>query len=103
MEKTTYKVKLEGKSQLHEPNVKLEGIQINLWSTDGGETWINDNVIVNVSGQLQVGMSCKAISGTAWEFAVTNKTSGKAVLEEEGQTGSSGIPNYSEIFKSVNP
>lgn len=103
MAQEIYTVKLAGNSQLHEPVVKLENIQINLWSNDGGETWTNDNVIVGVIGQLQVFMSCKAITGTDWELQIKNTNTTTDILDENGTTGSTGTPNYSEFNRSVNP
>jgi hypothetical protein len=102
MTNQSYKVKLTGKSQLHEPVIKLESIQINLWSIDGGVTWENKEATVNVNGQLEVFMSCKAITGTQWEFEITNKASGAKVVEKDGATGEQ-LPNYAEYSDSVNP
>jgi hypothetical protein len=102
----TYNVKLKGKAQLHEPVVKLEGVMINLWSADGGETWTNKKVNVDLTGNLEVFMSCKSLSGTSWEFVIqniTNPTNKKKVVDEEGTTGDDGTPNYSEYSGSVNP
>lgn len=60
-------VKLEGKSQLHEPVIKSEGITVNIWSVDRGSTWENKDIILNVAGTLEIYMFCKAMSGTSWE------------------------------------
>lgn len=98
-----YTVKLTGKSQLHEPAVKLENIGINLFSIDGGETWENKNAIVGVTDLLNVFMSCKAISGTGWEFILTNKLTGSKVIDQTGLTGDGGIDNYSQIDTEINP
>jgi hypothetical protein len=99
----SYKIKLAGKSQLHEPVVRLENISINLWSIDGGVTWENKNAQVNVDGNLEIFMSCKAISGTDWGFTVTNISMGARVVDEDsGSTGDTS-PNYSERRTSVNP
>ena len=103
MASQNYDVKLSGKSQLHEPIVRLEDIQINLWSSDGGETWKNDKATVNVSGLLEVFMSCKAISGTEWTFVIKNTASSMKVVDEDGETGEGGEPNFSKLSKSVNP
>ncbi len=96
-----YHVKLEGNAQLHQPVIKLEGININIWSVDGGSTWENKNVTLNVNGSLEIFMSCKAMSGTDWEFSVKNKENGIKIYETDGTTGEE-IPNYSERTKSVN-
>ena len=103
-----FHVKLEGKSQLHEPQIKLEGIEVNIWSVDGGATWENKNVSLDVLGNLEIYMSCKAMSGTGWEFFVKNKDNDSKVYETEGTTGEEldsregeRIPNFSERIKSV--
>lgn len=104
-----YHVKLEGKAQLHEPVIRLEGISINIWSVDGGSTWENKKVTIEVTGALDIFMSCKAMSGTDWEFTVTDKGEDEKIYEEEGTTGEKldsmdgiRIPNYSERKKSIN-
>ncbi|MDP2947399.1 MAG: hypothetical protein Q8N88_04755 [Nanoarchaeota archaeon] len=104
-----FHVKLEGKSQLHEPVIKLEGIEVNIWSVDGGLTWENKDVTLEVTGKLEIDMSCKAISGTGWEFFVKNKESDKKVYETEGATGEAlesrngqRVANFSERKTSVN-
>lgn len=108
MAKKNFHVKLEGKAQLHEPVIKLEDIEVNIWSVDGGATWENKNVTVDVTGALEVFMSCKAMSGTDWELTITDKETDKKVYGEEGTTGEkldsrngTRIPNYSERTKSV--
>jgi len=100
-------VKLEGKSQLHEPIVKLEGILINIWSIDGGLTWENKNVILDINGNLEIYMSCKAMTGTGWSFYVKEKN-GATKYENEGRTGEAlesrdgaRISNFSERIASV--
>lgn len=104
-----FHVKLEGKSQLHEPVLKLEGITVNIWSVDGGSTWENKDVKLDVAETLEIYMSCKAISGTSWNFYVKNKETGVKVYETEGITGEEldsrngqRIANFSERKKSVN-
>jgi len=103
-----FHVKLEGKSQLHEPVIKLEGIEVNIWSVDGGSTWENKDVKLDVTGSLEIYMSCKAMSGTGWEFFVESKDTDSKVYETEGTTGEKldsrdgeRIPNFSERKKSV--
>lgn len=103
MAKQIYNVKLFGKSQVHEPEVILEDISINLWSIDGGQTWENKNAEVDVSGQLQIEMSCKAVSGTSWKFIIINKLLNSKVLDDSGQTGDQGTVNYSKRNYNVNP
>ena len=103
MTQQQYYVKLSGKSQLHEPVIKLEDISVNLFSIDGGETWENKNISINVNGQLHVFMSCKAISGTGWQFTITNKLTDTKVMDKTGKTGEMGVPNFSEITDSVKP
>ncbi|WP_298307099.1 hypothetical protein [Flavobacterium sp.] len=105
----TLQVKLEGKSQLHEPIIKLEGIIINIWSINGGLTWENKDIILNVTNKLEIFMSCKAISGTDWELTIKEKGSTNKCYEESGTTGETleskngqKIPNYSERITSVN-
>jgi hypothetical protein len=103
----SFHVKLEGKSQLHEPVIKLEDIEINIWSIDGGITWENKNVTINVTGNLEIYMSCKAISDTGWSFYVENKDNESKIYETKGYTGETledgnSYPNYSERKKSVN-
>jgi len=87
MSTETFYVKLEGKSQLHEPKIMLEDFIINIWSRDHGITWDNKKVDVNIEGDLQIYLSCKAVSGTGWTFTVKNKNSNKIIYEEEGETG----------------
>jgi hypothetical protein len=104
-----FNVILEGNSQLHEPVIKLEGILINIWSVDGGTTWENKTVSVDVTGSLEIYMSCKALSGTAWHFTIIDKDNGKKIYEKEGETGEKldsrngeRIPNFSERKTSIN-
>lgn len=88
MTNISLKVKLEGKSQLHLPSVLLEDLYpINLFSIDGGVTWRNDNVTIPLEGDLNILMSCRAISGTKWTFTVTNKETGKDLISESQRTG----------------
>src|SRR4051812_7237102 len=98
-----YTVKLEGKSQLHSPTVKLEGIKLNLSSDDKGVTWQNKDAIVSVVEKLDIFMSCEAMTGTGWSFEIKNNESSKKVYEEEGETGDGGQDNYSERSDSVEP
>ena len=109
MASKTFHVKLEGKSQLHEPAIKLEGIEVNIWSVDGGVTWENKNVIIDVMGNLEIYVSCKAMTGTGWEFSIKNKDTDAKVYETEGETGEKlesrdgqRVPNFSERKTSVN-
>lgn len=104
-----FQVKLEGKSQLHEPLIKLEGITINLWSVDDGLTWENKKVILEVSGSLEIYMSCKAMSGTGWEFSIAQNGEDEKVYETEGKTGEKldsrngvRVSNFSERKTSIN-
>ena len=53
-------------------------------------------------------MSCKAISGTGWEFTVTDKSSDEDIYDEKGKTGeklesrnNQRIANFSERIKSI--
>jgi hypothetical protein len=103
-----FNIKLEGKAQLHEPLIKLEDIEVNIWSVDGGVTWENKNVTLDVTGSLEIFMSCKVMSGTDWEFTITDKNTDKKIYDEAGTTGekldSRGgerIPNYSERKASI--
>jgi hypothetical protein len=96
-----FNIKLEGKAQLHEPLIKLEDIEVNIWSVDGGVTWENKNVTLDVTGSLEIFMSCKVMSGT-------DKNTDKKIYDEAGTTGekldSRGgerIPNYSERKASI--
>jgi hypothetical protein len=109
MASKNFHVKLEGKSQLHEPVIKLEGIAVNIWSVNGGVTWENKNVTLDVTGTLEIYLSCKAMTGTGWEFSVTAKDPDSKVYETEGETGEKldsregqRIPNFSERKVSVN-
>ena len=96
----TLQVKLEGKAELHEPRVRLEDMFINLFTVDGGTTWENKGVQVNINDKLDYLMSCKAISGTDWTFSIKDKDTKKKLLEEEGTTGEK-MPNFSRIEGSV--
>ena len=100
--KTIY-VKLEGKGQLHEPTIKLENIKVNLNGSSDGSVWENASVILDITENLEIFMSCKAISGTDWEFLVKEKESDSVVYEAEGTTGEpldshggQSITNYSD-------
>ncbi|MDB5209801.1 MAG: hypothetical protein JWQ30_628 [Sediminibacterium sp.] len=97
-----YKIELTGQGNLIQPEVKLEGNSIHLTSSNGGVKWTNNDVQVDVPGQLHVFMSCNGINHTAWAFTVTNKSDSHKAVDESGVIGdkSSG---YSEITKTVNP
>jgi hypothetical protein len=104
----TYKIDLSSDAQLHVPVVKLEDMPVNLWSTDGGSTWSNDGVNCEVDGELNIYMSCTALSGTDWKFTVTDADSSKKVYDEEGTTGEKlasrkgkRIANFSERETTV--
>jgi predicted neuraminidase len=108
MAQKKYLVKLEGKSQLHEPVIKLEDIKVNIWSLDGGITWENKNISIEVLEKLEIYMSCKAMSGTEWKFSIMDKSINKNVYETEGKTGEKlesqnghRIPNFSERKTSI--
>jgi hypothetical protein len=108
MAQKNYSIKLEGKSQLHEPVIKLEDILINIWSLDGGLSWENKKVTLDVTEKLDIYMSCKAISGTGWKFSVSEKESNKNIYSTDGVTGEKlesqngkRIPNFSERKVSV--
>jgi hypothetical protein len=104
MSTISLKIKIEGKSQLHLPSVVLEKLYpINLFSFDGGVTWRNDDVTVPLDGNLDVLVSCRAITGTKWTFTVTNKETGKDIINTSGKTGdpiahqaNERIENFSE-------
>jgi hypothetical protein len=108
MAQKNYSIKLEGKSQLHEPFIKLEGIVINIWSVNNGVSWENKNVILDVTGKLDIYMSCKAMSGTGWKFCINDNELNKDIYTSEGVTGEKldsqqgkRIPNFSERKTSV--
>jgi len=96
----TILVKLEGKDQLHEPRVRLENISINLFTVDGGTTWENRGITISITGTLDLEMSCKALSGTGWDFKITDKDSRAALYNKTGHTGDTSA-NYSHITDQV--
>lgn len=96
----TLTVKLSGKSQLHEPIIRLENVSLNLFSVDGGETWENKGILIDINGNLDIFMSCKALSHTGWEFKVADKNTKNSLYEVSGHTGDIS-PNYSEINVTV--
>jgi hypothetical protein len=106
----SFDLKLEGKSQLHEPIVKLQGIQLNIWSVDGGGTWENKDVELDVGNKLDVFMSCKAVSGTGWKFTIQDNGNDKEIYNASGETGEprggdptkKEVPNYSQRETAVN-
>jgi hypothetical protein len=108
--KKNYHLILKGKAQLYEPIIKLENIQVNISSIDGGVTWEeSQDFTLEISGTLEIFMSCKAMSGTNWEFTVIDKDADKKVYNAEGKTGEKldsmngqMIPNYSERKESIN-
>jgi hypothetical protein len=110
MKQITLTVKLEGKAQLHQPQVKFEqsGISVNLWSFDGGVTWRNDDATIQFDGALDIFMSCKALTGTGFKFTVREKNTGGLIRELEAETGDP-MPhrggerraNYYELKESI--
>lgn len=108
MATATFHVKLEGKGELHEPTIKLENIKVNLNGSSDGTTWENSSVVIDISDDLEIHMSCKAISGTEWEFFVKGKGTDTKIYEAEGKTGEpldsqkgESIPNFSERKVSI--
>jgi len=100
--KRIYKVELKGKGQLHEPKLKMERVLINLFS-NSGTVWSNDDIELDVVGELELFMSCKALSGAEWEFSVYDTKKEEIVYEASGETGERldtrqgrKIANYSE-------
>lgn len=105
---TTFNVKLEGASQLHEPVIKLEGMTVNIWSSDSGKSWKNSSVIIDVNGSLEIYFSCKAISGTIWKLSIKEAGSSDEIYQDEGETGEvlasrdgARIGNFSERVKFI--
>ena len=105
----TIHVKLKGKGQLHQPVVRIEGINVNLWSPDSGVTWENPGVQLSVTGLLDVFMSCKAMTGTGWDFLVKDVAVATPCYTAQGVTGEplpsqggNALGNYSERLASIN-
>ena len=98
-----FRIELIGKSQLKDPIVKLASRLVDIFSTDSGITWVGRVVTLDVSDNLQIYMSCKAITGTGWTFTVKNVGTDKNIYEVDGVTGEplesrngERIPNFSE-------
>src|SRR5688500_7639054 len=94
-----YRVELIGKGPLSNPKVLLENDFPVQMTTSDLETWIGETSL-DVVGLLDYQMKCHGLSGTGWDFKITNKKNGKAVVTLDGTTGEK-YPNMSRRFGST--
>ena len=113
MSKLNLKAQLVGKGTVNSVYVFLENIPtkenpqaipINLSPKNSTrKEWNNNNIIIEVEGELDIQLNVHAFKGTDWSFTLTNKESLKEVVSFSGKTGSNladGL-NVSKTKKSV--
>ena len=93
-------VKLSGKGKILQHSVTLEDIALTLFTIDGGKTWTDSDIDVQIDKDLDVKLVCKSLGKVGWDFFIKDQITGKKLYEVSGTTGDSGV-NRSEREKSI--
>lgn len=102
MPSINYKIEITGVSPLWKPTVYLEEEEIKMERKKSGKQWINEKVLVPVSGKLHIFMRIRGDQGIKFDVLVKNLDRDVARIEESDRTiGDTGGINNSIINKDV--
>jgi hypothetical protein len=98
-----YKIEITGTGRLNNAKVYLEDENDSVrLETSDFKTWKNDEVTIDLQGNLDYKVLILARTGTDWKLIITNKATSNKVVDIVGTTGDK-YPNKSVKSDSVIP
>ncbi|GAB3983484.1 hypothetical protein GCM10028806_56740 [Spirosoma terrae] len=79
-------VLLQGKDQLHEPKLILEGLPITIRTLDG-EKWENSSVKLPVDNVLNIRLEVFGVRTTEWTLTINYKLTGDELYKKKSEIG----------------